>query len=743
MRKHFMVSLIICLCSIAGTIQAGGADSFRLSEFGKVDTVAGATKSMQRALETISGKGGGMLFITGRTTDAFTASSMLQTRLNAPAVTVIDIRHGKLLFSLPSLGFRLPEDPVGYASVFMNREINQEAINVNGDNTIMRLSNFVVKGTSSFFQAPLRTTIVSDEVRRVYSPTISGLYVGQVLSAMIGRGHRGNSGELSASFSMMVKVINLGWDNDQKCNFADLRRMNTKQKWGNVVRLFNKSTSSAMIIRDSIHSDSESPGSLYISKKAYAQGDCFGLGMHLKYMGNIMSTNGDEGGNGFSLDIWHMLDSFLGKVENWNPKTRVLTYTKDSIRANTLGTSRLMVNLNPEKWLTRGKVSIEANSSILSGAERNHGYVRGIGTKWSSAIIGRAIAIDEKDEYAGAGDGSFWKYGLRGRTVRRWWLIRHYEKNASGEERLWVERIRHNVYDRSTPTLINEANYRKPLKYIIAPCAMVNDVSRALLAEKKMMIKGASIMPGENDPRMIGLAPSPVENSKFDFAPGDPIEQAIGADPYHPNGYRVRHREAMPSQSGGASFLAQNNGAYPVFAAFEVVGAHDKMQIKQHSKFRHGLYVKGTTDYAVRISGASSRAAVMMENQPGVGAQKIIWRTGKRPDTELYADPENGALTVKSSTLALSGASLTETKGISRSAVAANNLRGINVKVPAGKKDVCVKFATAEKDSDYAVMVQASWLTLKAVSKKESGGFEVKFSTPAPPKATIDWILIR
>jgi hypothetical protein len=718
---------------------------YQLANFGETNSVSTAKETLLKAVDIIKKRGGGLLFITEKTCQDFNvcSSATIQNKLNDTAVILLDIRQGKMRFLMPSLGFRLPNSPVGYASVFLDREVKQDAININGNNTILRVDNRVVRGSSSYFQVPLQTKKIANDQQRIYVPTIAGLYVGQEFFAMIGKGYTGTTGEFASNYKVTIKVNKLGWDKKLKKYYLDASKLENNLEWGQIVALMNKSTTSAIMINDSIHSDLESPGSLSISKKFYAQGDCFGIGMHLKYMGNIMSTRGDEGGNAYNVDIWQMLDSFLGKVESWDPTTHTMVYTADSIRANTLGTSRLMINLNPEKWLTQGKISIE--SKYLPGGRIDpHAYVKGIDTNWSVDIVGRAFAVDEKEEYAGSGNGSFWKHGLRGRIVRRWWQITHYEKTPQGEDRLWVERINHSVFDHAVPTLINEKNYHKPMKYIIAPCAMVNDISNALLKEKKMQIKAQSIMPGPDDKRTIILSPAAVDKTKFDFAPGDPIEQAVGSDPRHPNGYRVRHREAMPSADEGASFLAQNNGAYPVSAGLKIFGAHDKMQIAGHSKFFHGIDINATCDYGLRIRRKTKRAAIMLENNKSGDAQKIIWQNkNSQRQTELYTTPDDGLLNIKGTGLSLNKTPLCGVNGISNGSILANNLRGINVKVPAHTKEVNIQFKKPEKDADYAIIVQVSWLTLHAVCEKTSTGFKVLINTPSSQDSTLDWMLIR
>lgn len=46
-------------------------------------------------------------------------------------------------------------------------------------------------------------------------------------------------------------------------------------------------------------------------------------------------------------------------------------------------------------------------------------------------------------------------------------------------------------------------------------------------------------------------------------------------------------------------------------------------------------------------------------------------------------------------------------------------------------------------DGDYAVFVEQSWITTRAVSDKTPDGFTITFATAAPEKATLDWMLVR
>ena len=73
----------------------------------------------------------------------------------------------------------------------------------------------------------------------------------------------------------------------------------------------------------------------------------------------------------------------------------------------------------------------------------------------------------------------------------------------------------------------------------------------------------------------------------------------------------------------------------------------------------------------------------------------------------------------------------------------AKNLRGKNVAVAANATTLRVTFAQPEADGDYAVFVEQSWLSNRAISEKGPLGFTVTFEKPASDKATLDWIIVR
>ena len=712
--------LTVCCCVLMAAAYAE-MRIYRLSEFGPVGTAGEAKAAIRKAAAAL--KTGGILVVDDAVAAAFMPESVPQGRLGEPGVFIIDLRRGKLRMVPPSLGFRIPQNPNGYSAFMLDRTIDQGAMNVHGLNSILRISDQVVKGTTSYFQYVGRTEKTGDpETVKVHVPTVKGLYAGLELIAQMGKESVAYS-EKRFSSQLTARVEEIGLDGATD-HWIILRKTDPAGAWGEVVSLFNKSSANSIMISEVNHADQENFGTISIDKHAYGQGDNFGVGITYMYMGNVMSTRADECGNAYTANIWHRLNSFIGKVEQYDAKTGILQYDAAASNAGTLGTSRPLINLNPKKWITSGKIAVEANYSE-GGAIDPKGYVRGVNTGWTPEIVGRFLAVDEPEEYAGNPPKGFWKGALKGRKVRRWWYIRKYEK-VNGEDRLWVERVCYTVSDNATPTLINERNYRRELAYIIAPGAMVADVSRGLPDIRKHEFKGDSVKPGVS--RLLVLAPG--KDGAATFAPGDPVEQAVGADPSHPNGYRVRHREAMPSGSGNSySFYSVNNGAYPVRAALRVDGWHDRMQVAHHSKYFHIIDVGTSCDYGIRFRDAVKKAALYME-KPG---HRIAWKTASG----------NVALSAVPGALSLNGGGLAKVKSIAATEKAGANLRGIDVKIPAGVKSFEVKFPQAEPDNVYSLTVQPNWLCRWAVTAKTAQGFTVAFDEAANSNSTIDWQMIR
>jgi len=114
-----------------------------------------------------------------------------------------------------------------------------------------------------------------------------------------------------------------------------------------------------------------------------------------------MSAAGDEGGLCYGADIVQDPDAFRGTVEKWDPKTGTLIYKAGAHSPQKLGMSRPILNMNPKKWVTAGKVKVvpAGYAYLREKAEQQSLVVGGEDVGWDESLTGRFFAIDEPSEY--------------------------------------------------------------------------------------------------------------------------------------------------------------------------------------------------------------------------------------------------------------------------------------------------------------------------------------------------------
>lgn len=54
-----------------------------------------------------------------------------------------------------------------------------------------------------------------------------------------------------------------------------------------------------------------------------------------------------------------------------------------------------------------------------------------------------------------------------------------------------------------------------------------------------------------------------------------------------------------------------------------------------------------------------------------------------------------------------------------------------------------IAFLVEEPDADYAVFVEQTCISDRAIVKKVAKGFTVQFEKPAPDGAKLDWMIVR
>jgi hypothetical protein len=249
------------------------------------------------------------------------------------------------------------------------------------------------------------------------------------------------------------------------------------------------------------------------------------------------------------------------------------------------------------------------------------------------------------------------------------------------------------------------------------------------------------------DERRLLLAPSTSAGTRFDYEPGDPIMQPLGPDPWLPTGIRVRHHQGFPGCMSGASFDSTNWGKVAVGAALAVGGPTGTLdEILKGQKDGRPSYVCGvdiaaSTSTAIKVSGPVQEAALDLWQYDG-NAKTFQWRQPKGV-ARFHVDPKTSNFTFTGGQIDLQDRGAVRQGGLSATASPAHNLRGINLPVPKGAKELYVAFATPKTDAVYSLTVQPNWLTRDAVTEKKPTGFKVVFDTPADEGARIDWQLIR
>jgi hypothetical protein len=247
------------------------------------------------------------------------------------------------------------------------------------------------------------------------------------------------------------------------------------------------------------------------------------------------------------------------------------------------------------------------------------------------------------------------------------------------------------------------------------------------------------------DPRIIRVGANSDRGTKLDFEPGDPLEQAIGADPAIPHVLRARLWNSVPDNmvDNNAAISIANHGRVSQYAAFALSGAPalEDLENRKDRKppFIIGLIVNSTTKYGVHFAADVTDAALMF-TQPHGHAQPIKWMHESGEST-LVVDPMSGDMKIRGSDL--DAAALKGTQGISGTEVRANNLRGIDVAVSKGAREITVQFEKPEADARYSISIAPGWLTAFAVTEKTAKGFKVAFAEAAAADARFDWQLIR
>ena len=630
-----------------------------------------------------------------------------------------------------------------------------------GTHPMLTLESKLVYGSVSYLdwlQAPTE----AGAAKRFYVPTIRGISPGQFLNVHGGPGY--GSGVTRAY------VQSLGYDQEKRMHYfvadTDLNHVA-----GSIAH--NKSNTGLIHMTQTSNADNQTYD-VKVIRNQYAHGDTYIYYCDFNYMSNIHSAAGDENGNCYAAFVRSLDNNFKGTVEAIDWDDARLTFN-GAANVETLGNSRPLINLNPAKSLTAGKVVVVTGRSefdqpnpvmstyagidystglvkhpITGSTERKFGgLIRGDkDCPWTSDVVGRFFTIDDKSEKTPKGN-------------YRWYLITRFTANDDGTKDIEIERFWWGAKSAGSPTLYNPENYTwddhvRPLGYIIAPGTYVNDISRAVAGGDR------------GGQRVLGLAPHSAQGGEFDFAPGDRVEQAIGPDPFKPNVFRSWIWEDVPGQYPASVFEVANNGATSRYAVMWARGGQSNLDdiAKRHEPrpaWDNIVVVDSAATVGLNFKADFAKAAILFQ-QP-YHEQPIKWQyahptiqdddSSKTGITRTIASrattPKEAVLTVNRTTGEFqfaggglqAGGPISGTSGLSGDATPARNLRGKNVSVTAGTTSIDIRFLKAEADGSYAVFIEQSWLTNRAISKKTAEGFTVTFAAAAPESATLDWMMVR
>ena len=744
-----LMVLAACLAAFAQE-ERGGAVAHDLSEFGPVATPVQAQAAFQKATEELLAAGGGVLLIGADAAEGWVPENISQQVWRqpqppahaerwgtGPALTVIDTRKGTVNLHVPQVSgmeiTRLFNMPDGQSSPHWSYH------------PAVYMRNSIVRGSTSYLEW-LQEDVEAGQDRRFYMETIRGLFPGMFINAHGAPGYGTPVGRL------VVKALGYDREKDMPYFVAD-----TPYDHPTGAIMHNKTHTNALKIETFSHNENQT-FDVMNWRHEYSQGDTYMYDARFAYMSDVHSTAGDENGVLYAAFVESLTNTFRGRVESWIPQTGELKYT-GAANAHTLGTGRPVINLSPAKWMTGDDAIIVRPGSwfdfgdhvkdpVFEGKTypttlvadprtsvrelRMGGLIRfPAGSPVSQEVVGRYLAVDEPDEYVPA------------TSVRRWYMICGFQADPDGTKRISIIRHWWGAKPADAPTLYNPDNYSrdghvKLLRYIIAAGANVYDVSRGVRS-------GTAYASGALD-RIIKLAPGPHEGTEVDFAPGDPIEQAIGPDPFRPIPFRTWLFESVPGAWPAPVFDVANLGAISRYAVMTVAGGPAAMEAvgnraDKTPPWQHYLIFSSAADRGIVFDADVADSAIEF-GQPNSRPQPIKWRHAGGT-ASLTVWPQTGDMEFSGGNLSTGGGSLLKARGVSATETVAKNLRGIDVPVSQGADSMTIEFTAAEADSRYAVCVEPSWLTNHAVAAKTADGFTISFSQAAPEDARLDWILIR
>lgn len=740
-----------------------------LGEFGPTATPTEVQATYKAAVESLRATGG-VLLVPSKLWQQIKPTESLQGLVRTPAapaetkqwktgggVTVVTANAEQTIVEVPPLtGLKIERE---------FRLDQGDSVPHWGTHPMIKLDSKMIYGSISYLDW-IQKPVEKGTDRKFYVPTVRGLAPGQFINI---HGHSGYGGGVTRAC-----IKSLGYDEAEKLYYF-IADTSMDHKPGAIAH--NKSNTGILHMTQTSNADNQTYD-VKVIRNQYAHGDTYVYYCDFNYMSNVHSAAGDENGNCYAAFVRTKENNFRAKIETVDNAAATVTYAGAGMfNADTLGNSRPLINRNPAKHLTAGKVRIVAGRTefdapnpalstfqgqnyatslvknpITNTTERKFGgMIRGDqDCPWDENVVGRFFAVDEVSEKTPKGKNY------------RWYQITKFTKNDDGTKDIEIARFWWGAKSAGSPTLYNPENYtydghEKPLAYVIAPGSYVNDVSRAITGGDR------------GNQRTLGMAPCTDAGTEFDFAPGDAVEQAIGPDPFKPQVFRTWLWEDVPGQFPAAIFDVSNQGQTSRYSVLSVAGGPANLDdvAKRHEPkpaWDNIIVMNSAATIGLNFKADFANAALLF-TQPN-REQPIKWHygfpepvaidpsappptTGNARPTDPVTPPQVASLTVNRHSGEFqfdgggvqAGGAVSGVTGLSADSKPAKNLRGKNVAV-AGET-YTVKFAHPEADAEYAVFLELSWLTERAVTEKTADGFTVQFAKPAAAGAKLDWMIVR
>ncbi len=713
--------------------------AYILAQFGPIDTPQNAADTFKKAEAAILAAGGGVLVIPITAASQWRPATAQQNQLRfpdppapasktwrpGPAYTIIDLREPQIL----------PPSSTGF-SIKRQLKIPQgQSLPHWSFDSVLKLRQSLLRGGSSHQSIALSSAPQGKNVK-LFLSTAQGVFPGQTLYTS------------QAFTGAYATVRSLGYDTDTRSWYINCDTTGPIPKDANLVSV----THTAGVMGETWSHNENQTFDMMVWRHNYSQGTNELVNSRFKYMGDNQPYAPDGGSVIFNATARSEIRPFSGHVEAYNRESQTLTFS-DAVNTDTLGSGRPIINLNPAKCITSGSIFImNPGGALLNWG----GSVRFTpDAPITTDNIGDYIAIDDPSEHIPGADG-----------VRRWYLISAVDeksRNLSVIRHWWGAKPNAGI-----SRLYKASNYtndvEKPvlLKYIIAPGANVYDASEGATSQggsgPDAYKHALRLAPGPTNTPTPSAATRPAEFPSREFAPGDPITQAVGPDPFSPISLRSWIFEEVPSAFPSPVMDIRNYSKIARYAAlragnsdiasngqnFKGPAVPFNSFIEVHSVIQNGILFKGDVPGGGFIfGGLSGQGRNSLFTWKSYHLKELL--TGKPRESNItMATSASGQLLLNSSA-DFNGQSINITGPIGKSGAPStpDSFRQTAIPIPKGQTTFEVP-TQSPVPAQSQILITPSWMTSHVIkSRGKNAGFTIEFDRPAPENATLSWMIIN